>query len=923
MSSREQSGRSRRDFCKFTALGWAAGLAIGGTEIPAFARQTRGRRNFAHPDRIRYDRLSLYVENQPFFLYSGSFHYCRAPKELWPARFEKIRAAGFNTVQTYTPWNLHEPRMPDSPDDFSKCDMTLLDDFLTMATRFGLYTIVRCGPYMCGEWDTGGYPQWLIPKIPPHHRGMWLRSNAASYTPWANHWMQAVCRTTARHQITRRPVGGKGVLLMQVENEYGLIGVPINEKKSHLQDLINQARRNGIDVPLFTNLAGFILGSHDRLTDEVFDTIDRYPGWQFPAMLHRIRHYRNGQPDAPVMAAEMQGGYFTSVEATPYLETDRDTYADNVGPDQIRDLTLFSMRHGMTALNYYMLFGGTNFAGRAGANVATTYDYCAPIRENGGVGAKWLKVAAIGKMIQRHGPALARSVEAAVRVDRLPRNIEIGARKSPDGSHFIFIRNADRRRATVARMQARIAGLGRVSLSVRLARADFQVLYLPPGEVSPAHGQWLPPKVAPLRRPSVIPDAVVLTSVKMAPDPQPRNFHPVPEGYSLAAMGIYESGFSYYRGRVEVNKRGQAGAAAITVQLNSQDSATALFSGKAVYPASRTGSPAIFPLPVAPADGPIDVLFVYENAGHPNSGYGLQSAFGITGIGLAPAQTAADTLGHWQFKPVKLPRNVGSLAEIQPDYSAKDWPMAHTANMHPREIGHRQAAVFRTRFNMTEADQRHGRGLLRFGVVSSRAWVFVNGKAAGMVGGFGSTLNIGSLLHRGENAIALVVQELGHWGGIGEPAIIAEPDTWGRLAGLLEVATGPAGEALGWQKPELNDAQWTHHHLPSALAPENSLLTWFRMNFTLPAVAAHVWVPWCLKLAASGNGFIYLNGNNIGRIWEHGGQREFFLPDCWLNADGKTNTIALCLRSVDKPAGLQAAMVVPYRVYAEYKTRAD
>lgn len=921
MADSGQMGRSRRDFCKFTALGWAAGLAISGMEIPAFARQATSRRVFPHPDRVRFDRLSLFVENRPFFLYSGSFHYCRAPKELWPARFEKILQAGFNTVQTYTPWNLHEPQLPDSPDDFSKCDMTLLDEFLTMATKFGLYTIVRCGPYMCGEWDTGGYPQWLIPKIPPHHRGMWLRSNADSYTAWANHWMQAVCRTTARHQITRKPVGDKGVLLMQVENEYGLIGIPIKEKKSHLQDLINQARRNGIDVPLFTNLAGFILGSNDRLTEEVFDTLDRYPGWQFPAMLHRIKHYRNGQPDAPVMAAEMQGGYFTSVEAKPFLETDRDTYAGNVGPDQINALTLFSIRHGMTALNYYMLFGGTNFAGRAGANVATTYDYCAPIRENGGVGEKWLKVAAIGKMLQRHGPALARSVEAAVRIGRMPRNIEVGARRSPDGAHFIFIRNADRSRAAAARLQVQIAGLGRVSLSVRLARADFQVLYLPTGVIRPDKGEWLPPKVTPIRRPKAIPDAVVITAARMAPDPQPRNFRPVPPGHSLAAMGIYDSGFCYYRGRMEVNKRGEAGPAALTAQLNGQDSATALFSGKAVWPVSRTGSPAIFPLPDAPPNGPVEVRFVHDNAGHPNSGYGMQSAFGITSVGLAPAQTAADALVRWQFKLVKLPRHVGSLPEIQPDYSAADWPMAHTANMHPHQIGHRKAAVFRTRFNMTGADVRRGRGLLRFGLVSTRAWVFVNGKAAGMASGFGPTLNITPLLRRGENTIALVVQELGHWGGIGEPAIIAGPDTWGRQTGHLELAAGPTGEGLGWQKPEFNDAQWANHPLPSAVAPEDSLLTWFRMNFTLPTVAADIWVPWCLKLAANGNGFIYLNENNIGRIWEYGGQREFFLPDCWLNAAGKTNTLAICLRSVDRPAGLQAATVVPYRVYAEYKTR--
>lgn len=54
---------------------------------------------------------------QPYFtlndrnisIYSGSFHYFRVPKEYWRDRLRKFRAAGLNTVETYVPWNLHEP----------------------------------------------------------------------------------------------------------------------------------------------------------------------------------------------------------------------------------------------------------------------------------------------------------------------------------------------------------------------------------------------------------------------------------------------------------------------------------------------------------------------------------------------------------------------------------------------------------------------------------------------------------------------------------------------------------------------------------------------------------------------------------------------------------------------------------------------
>src|SRR5580704_11150274 len=94
-------------------------------------------RSFLHPDRIRYDSQCFTIDGKDLFIYSGSFHYFRCPKELWAQRFKTIKDAGFNTVETYAAWNYHEREMPSSLTDFSKVTgLSELDDWLTMAEKF-------------------------------------------------------------------------------------------------------------------------------------------------------------------------------------------------------------------------------------------------------------------------------------------------------------------------------------------------------------------------------------------------------------------------------------------------------------------------------------------------------------------------------------------------------------------------------------------------------------------------------------------------------------------------------------------------------------------------------------------------------------------------------------------------------------------
>src|SRR5882724_13186978 len=107
---------------------------------------------------VTYDRNSFSIEGQRVFLTSGSIHYFRVPRALWRDRLEKAKAAGLNTIQFYVAWNWHEPE----PGRFDFSGERDLDHFMTLAEELGLYLVARPGPYICAEWEFGGFPTSLM-----------------------------------------------------------------------------------------------------------------------------------------------------------------------------------------------------------------------------------------------------------------------------------------------------------------------------------------------------------------------------------------------------------------------------------------------------------------------------------------------------------------------------------------------------------------------------------------------------------------------------------------------------------------------------------------------------------------------------------------------------------------------------------------
>jgi len=102
------------------------------------------------------------IGSAPLVPFSAEMHYWRVPKARWNACLEAIRDAGFAIVSTCVPWNVHEYREGQFDFDGSTDDRTDLLGFLDLCRKLDFRVILRPGPWICGEWHNGGYPDYLF-----------------------------------------------------------------------------------------------------------------------------------------------------------------------------------------------------------------------------------------------------------------------------------------------------------------------------------------------------------------------------------------------------------------------------------------------------------------------------------------------------------------------------------------------------------------------------------------------------------------------------------------------------------------------------------------------------------------------------------------------------------------------------------------
>jgi len=477
------------------------GILLGLGLLAAGVRADPPPKVFSYPDRIRYDGQCLTINGRDTFIFSGSFPYFRCPPSLWRERFRRLKEAGCNAVETDVPWNWHERRMPASPDDYSQVDLREFQDWLRMAQdEFGFYTIICPGPYLGAEWDGGGFPRWLLTKVPVGG----LRTDEPAFLVWSRHWLKAVCRAIAPAQVTRRPPGHGGVVLMQIESEFDLDRqVPESRRVPYLRVLYEAALAGGIDVPLFTCQTRQARGSSDPELAQLFDAVDTYPRFDVDLTQQRVREVEAAQPDAPAMVIERQAGGHLSEEDPGFT------------PAQLTADTLVAIQEGATLLNDGMIFGGTN-SGRRGARDQATSADSAPVRELSGEGERFPAVVGLGRFLQARGQALARAHAIPCEAESGSPEVEIAARRDRAAGTYLFFRN---RSVDAAKRSSAVIWLehqGETRIEYELEPFGFKVLYLPPHDKIPLHGTWYPETGASSSLPPMAPAAKIAPSAAPA-----------------------------------------------------------------------------------------------------------------------------------------------------------------------------------------------------------------------------------------------------------------------------------------------------------------------------------------------------------------------------------------------------------------------
>ena len=299
------------------------------------------------------------MDGKPINIYSGAMHYFRTLPEYWEDRLTKLKLAGFNTVETYVCWNLHEPK----PGEFCFEGMLDIERFVKTAEKVGLYCIVRPGPYICAEWDFGGLPAWLLKD-----KNMQIRCNYPDYTACVERFYRELLSRLAPLQMTK----GGNIIAMQVENEYGSYG----NDKEYLAFIEKLMRDCGIDCELFTSDSNWKNMLSGGSLPHIYKVLNF--GSKAKTAFNCLKDFPN---DGPNMCGEFWCGWFDHWRDKHHTRNAADI------AKEVKDFLDIDAN-----FNFYMFHGGTNFGFTAGANftpgcpyepTVTSYDYCALLNEWG------------------------------------------------------------------------------------------------------------------------------------------------------------------------------------------------------------------------------------------------------------------------------------------------------------------------------------------------------------------------------------------------------------------------------------------------------------------------------------------------------------------------------------------------------------
>ncbi|PYV06882.1 MAG: hypothetical protein DMG26_02050 [Acidobacteria bacterium] len=856
-------------------------------------------------------------------------------------RLEKFKRAGFNTIETYIFWNYHEPRE-------GQADLSEFEDFVKLVKEMGFWMIARPGPYVCAEWDAGGFPHWVVAKRSP------LRSSHPQSIETSQHWFNQALPVIQRSQATT----GGPIIMVQIENEYDYCKLPDPEKKEYIRALARMASNAGIDVPLITCWTRQVRERFDPDLARVMDTCNFYPRWnilkEVPPALAKLR---KEEPASPLGVTELQGGWFS--EFGGKLSVDQ----DGVDGAQLNMLSKTVIEQGVTYFSYYMGFGGTSFDWAA-KRLTTTYDYAAPIREPGGLWEKYYAARGIGASLGMFGDILARADAPENAAQSTNKNVSVMERI---GGHsaVVFVRenaNAEqrykmsfedpasptRRTITVPRQGELVLGPREMKMfPVRYSTAEvlgygqildrhFLVVYDEPGRAAEI-------ALATEHEPTVEGDAL---------------YQYWDEDYESVTIGL----------RVEKTEK--------ILYVNDHLLLVALPRDLALRSWTAEFPPSVVPSPIAleeeetrpRAPKPMTVPFIADMAmlGETGSHHNRIWAdlYFSTGerdlmLLLPPLPTKCRVDGvltdfkydrHWRTARVRvttppLPYRPIVLNEVETwvekfDPGSGEWlnsPARALEDLGPIPYGY---VKYRAEFSASPESRM---AISTFADDAKK--VFVNGKLVAEASNSKKQVefSLSGYAQTGTNTLEIAYELFGspNFGeNIGElkgvESVRCGADlqsataitSWQiqRFPAAMPAAT-PAATKTRDIDPNFSLGGWSSSTLAEGGGPSTELVpafTWCRAEFTLEKPDEPWSIPWKLTFEADRDALLYLNGKFVGRYVTIGPQKDFYLPEPYLVLGGKQkNILTVVLAYTDRPQHIRTLRAGPYEEFAIRRTRVE
>ncbi|EYU18852.1 hypothetical protein ABFS82_04G192500 [Erythranthe guttata] len=358
---------------------------------------------FCFAANVTYDHRALVIDGKRRVLVSGSIHYPRSTPEMWPDLIQKSKDGGLDVIETYVFWNLHEPIQGQY--DF-KGGKDLVK-FVKLVKEAGLLVHLRIGPYVCAEWNYGGFPLWLH-YIP----GIVLRTDNEPFKAEMKKFTAKIVEMMKQENLYASQ--GGPIILSQIENEYGNIDSAYgNGAKPYINWAASMATSLDTGVP-------WVMCQQSDAPSSVINTCNGFYCDQFTP----------NSKNSPKMWTENWSGWFSAFgDSLPYRPTE--------------DLAFAVARFyqlGGTFQNYYMYHGGTNFGRSSGGPfITTSYDYDAPIDEYGLLRQpKWGHLKDVHKAIKLCEEAM---VETDPKTTSLGSNLEATVYKTESGKCAAFLAN--------------------------------------------------------------------------------------------------------------------------------------------------------------------------------------------------------------------------------------------------------------------------------------------------------------------------------------------------------------------------------------------------------------------------------------------------------------------------------------------------